>query len=322
MSRTVTLFAEFSTSSLGLGCAGLFREPSRSARRRLLAVAFDSGIRHFDVAPMYGLGLGESELGYFSRGRRGNMTIATKFGIAPSLVGRLAGAVQGPVRWSLSRRPDLSRQARERAAGPSSGRGGALLYRSTGYDAVAARRGIEASLRELATDYIDVFLLHDPQPESVRSEELCAYLDKAVTEGKIRSWGIAGETAPTKSVLALLDSAPSVVQLPYDISAPDESDASVRFGVVGPNLSKLQAHLADRAVCHHWSMDIGRDCSNSSVLAELLLRSALSDTSDGVVLYTSVREGRLREAATLADTVPAQANPDLVCFRRLVAAEL
>ena len=50
------------TSAIGFGCAGLFRIPHRKARKAMLDAAYDAGIRHFDTAPMYGLGLAEAEL--------------------------------------------------------------------------------------------------------------------------------------------------------------------------------------------------------------------------------------------------------------------
>ncbi|MDX6643271.1 MAG: D-threo-aldose 1-dehydrogenase, partial [Solirubrobacteraceae bacterium] len=69
--RAVTLpGTEFETTALGFGCAELYRAASAAERRRLLETAHSLGIRHFDVAPMYGLGLAERELGGFARGRR------------------------------------------------------------------------------------------------------------------------------------------------------------------------------------------------------------------------------------------------------------
>ena len=69
----------------------------------MLDVAYDSGIAHFDLAPIYGLGLSEREIAPFIRGRREAITLTTKFGIDPSPLGRLAGRVQRPVRTALAR---------------------------------------------------------------------------------------------------------------------------------------------------------------------------------------------------------------------------
>lgn len=55
MMRTITFpGTDVVSSALGFGCADLYREPTAVRRRRLLDVAHGAGIRHFDVAPMYG----------------------------------------------------------------------------------------------------------------------------------------------------------------------------------------------------------------------------------------------------------------------------
>jgi D-threo-aldose 1-dehydrogenase len=86
------------TSVLGFGCADLFREPDSARRRRLFEAAVDAGIRHFDAAPMYGLGLVEGELGRFAQGRRDRLVIATKFGITPAPAARALARAQAPIR--------------------------------------------------------------------------------------------------------------------------------------------------------------------------------------------------------------------------------
>ena len=89
MLRTLTFpDSELETTVLGFGCAHLYGVPRSAERLRLLDAAHDAGIRHFDVAPMYGLGLAERELGRFIRHRRDAVVVATKFGIAPTLFAR------------------------------------------------------------------------------------------------------------------------------------------------------------------------------------------------------------------------------------------
>ncbi len=48
----------------------------------------------------------------------------------------------------------------------------------------------EASLSRLATDYVDIYYLHAPDPRSPIEETLAA-LDKLLSDGKIRAWGIS-----------------------------------------------------------------------------------------------------------------------------------
>lgn len=177
------------TSAVGLGCAGLFGIPGRGGRRRLLDAAYDAGIRHFDVAPMYGLGLAEGELARFISGRRGEVTITTKFGIEPALTARAVAPFQGPARAFLARRPEVRAGLRDAGRGPDSGWLGRLIYASPGYQRRAAQLSLERSLRLLGTDFIDVFLLHDPAGELITGPaELAGYLDEQQRRGRIRCW--------------------------------------------------------------------------------------------------------------------------------------
>jgi len=57
---------------------------SRRESLALLSAAWDAGVRHFDVAPLYGHGEAERILGSFLAGRRDEATIVTKFGIEPT----------------------------------------------------------------------------------------------------------------------------------------------------------------------------------------------------------------------------------------------
>ena len=45
------------STALAFGCASLLRLPEVSEHQRLLDQAVDLGIRHFDVARLYGLGM-------------------------------------------------------------------------------------------------------------------------------------------------------------------------------------------------------------------------------------------------------------------------
>jgi aryl-alcohol dehydrogenase-like predicted oxidoreductase len=49
----------------------------------MLERAFALGITHFDVARAYGFGRAEGILGKFLRGRRDQVTVATKLGLQP-----------------------------------------------------------------------------------------------------------------------------------------------------------------------------------------------------------------------------------------------
>jgi aryl-alcohol dehydrogenase-like predicted oxidoreductase len=314
------------TSHLGFGCAGLFAAPSARQRRSILEAALASGIRHFDVAPMYGLGVAERELGRFARGRREQVVIATKFGIAATGRARAIAAVQAPARRLLAAAPTLRRRARSSAAGPASGRMGAVLYRATGLDATGARESLERSLRELGTDHVDMLLLHDPQPGDVCSDDLCGYLEEARAAGLIRTWGLAGEPEPTLRVARALPVPPPVVQLRDDILRRQPADISttfparITFGVLGASIRRLTDHVTrDEQRRRRWGEAVGSDCGDPEIVAQLLLGLAARENPDGVVLFSTTRVEHIHSAA--AASGPGGVA-DLHAFAQLVEREL
>jgi D-threo-aldose 1-dehydrogenase len=325
--RTVTLpGVGLVTSALGFGCAGLYGAPAAAERRRLLETAHSVGIRHFDVAPMYGLGLAERELGRFARSRRDELVIATKFGIAPTAIARTVARVQRPARRLLAALPALHSQARSSAAGPTAGPVGALLYRAARFDGISARASLERSLRELNTDRLDLLLLHDPQPGDVRSDDVCDYLERARGEGHIGAWGLAGEPDPTLRVASQLSVEVPLLQLKDDFLSRSLPKASYRalitFGVLGGSLRRIVAYVsADPDRRRRWGDAVGGDCADPTVTAALLLRRAASRNPDGVVLFSTIRADHLLSAVRAG--TPGKASPlNLEAFIGLIDAEL
>jgi D-threo-aldose 1-dehydrogenase len=309
---------------LGFGCATLFRAPDPAQRSRLLHAAFDAGIRHFDVAPMYGLGRAEPELGNFTRAHRSEVTIATKFGIRPTLAARCLAYAQRPVRRTFESKPAIREQARAHAAVP-----GRLLYDKSGYDANGARRSLQRSLRALKTDYVDLLLLHDPLPGSVRSDEVSSFLEDARAAGLIRSWGIAGAPETTSQVAQFFPRIP-VLQLPDDIfvqslrHAPAGS-AFITFGVISRALARIVQHVrSDESTRSRWENKIGADCSDPDVTSSLLLRSALQANSSGVVLFGATQLSHIRTAAKALEKhlSPVSNKSETGSFMSQVNAEL
>jgi aryl-alcohol dehydrogenase-like predicted oxidoreductase len=143
-------------SVLGLGCNNLGRTGTRTetveGSKKVVDAALDSGITLFDVADIYGAepGLSEDILGQCLAGRRDDVVVATKFGMD----------MRG-------------------ANGPDFGARGSRRY---------IRRAVEASLRRLRTDYIDLYQYHFPDGVTPIEETLAA-LDELVREGKVRYIG-------------------------------------------------------------------------------------------------------------------------------------
>lgn len=316
------------TSPIGFGCASLFRLSRAAQRAHLLHAAYDAGFRHFDVAPMYGLGRAEAELGRFARRHRPELTIATKFGLYATLAGRSLGHAQAPIRRVLEARPAMRDRATAHVAGPASSRLGRLLYSQGAYDAAGARKSLERSLRVLGTGYIDLLLLHDPFPGSVRSDEVSCYLEDARASGLIRSWGVAGDPGPVTEVARTFPGGVPVRQFRDDIflrspgSAPAGSGV-ITFGMLGRALPRLVNHVrAGASRRARWAAMTGSDCGDDTAAASFLLRSAFRDNPAGVVLYSTTRPARLVSAVTAWEMSRAPEDPALDAFRQLAVTEL
>jgi D-threo-aldose 1-dehydrogenase len=319
------------TSAIGFGCAGLFRIPYRKARMAVLDAAYDAGIRHYDTAPMYGLGLAEAELGAFLKRHRHDVTVTTKFGIDPTFLSRALAPLQKPARAFLAKRPAVNEGLKTAGKDPHSGTVGRLLYSAHGYHPHAAQKSLERSLRELGTDYIDVFLLHDPVGDLVADASgLADYLDEQCKIGRIRCWGVTGQPSRLVDVMEHLR-APAVVQHRDDVLDKDEArsdGARITYGALTRAVPAFRQFLArSSADSARWCERLGMDLGAESTLPRLLLTAALQRNTAGPVLFTTTRPERtVLAASAAADSVPSvtetEAFSELVATVRAASLEL
>ena len=139
------------------------------------------GVRHFDVARYYGYGESEGILGTFAKSRRAEITITTKFGIEPPRRTNALRMAMQAGRRLVQLVPAARGFLRRRAQG---------LVTGGAFSVKEARASLETSLRELGTDYIDFFLLHDYVVSENPPDELAAFLTDAAKAGKIRYFGL------------------------------------------------------------------------------------------------------------------------------------
>jgi D-threo-aldose 1-dehydrogenase len=316
--ETVSLTPTIASTRIGFGCAGLMQDVSSQRRQQVLAAAFDEGIRHFDIARMYGLGAAEGELGKFAHGRREDMIIATKFGIEAGLApGRLA-RFQGPARALIARYPRLRTYVKRRSE---------MLHRAGRYDAATARKSLETSLRELRTDYVDLFFLHGPtSPDIAYLSDTCAYLEDALQAGYLRAWGVAGEEAPCLEIMNSLPSS-TILQIRNDIldrPRPDATDLKpgITYGILSRALDLIVTHVAGSATRRErWLRAVGVDCGSSDTVATLLQRDALARNHNGVVLLSTTHPERLMALRALFEHGPDE-DLMLAAFSDRVSEEL
>ena len=154
--------SELEITSVGIGTAPIgstsrwriyWGPQSESEAIRAIDAALDLGVNWIDTAPFYGWGQAEQIVGKALRGKRDSVFVFTKCGTLPL----------GDGGW----REDLS---------PAS-----------------IRREVEASLRNLQTDYIDLYQFHDPDPHTP-IEESWAAMQTLIQEGKVRYAGLSNHT--------------------------------------------------------------------------------------------------------------------------------
>jgi aryl-alcohol dehydrogenase-like predicted oxidoreductase len=143
-------------SAVGLGCNNFGRRVDARGTRLVIDACLEHGITFLDTADIYGGG-GSSEalLGEALRGRRGQVVLATKFGM------------------------DMGEAA------PAAGPRGSGEY---------VRRAAEASLRRLQTDVIDLYWYHQPDGVTPIEETLGA-LHELVDAGIVRAIGASNFSA-------------------------------------------------------------------------------------------------------------------------------
>jgi D-threo-aldose 1-dehydrogenase len=274
------------TSVLGFGCSQLLGPKSRYEALRLLETAYESGIRHFDVARAYGSGDAEGVLGGFVGGRRDEVTITTKFGIQPLPAVANRRVLLGAARRLMKASPTVRRFL---------GRQGARMVRRGAFSVEEARQSLETSLREMRTDYVDIFLLHDCAPEDC-SPDLLDFLNSAVATGKVRTFGVGTSPENAAAIPRLAAEFASVLQFEHGALRPtvDEVDPAADRAVIThgalAGLGRLRRYLADNPdVRTRWSNDVDADCGQDPILAALLIQYAVETNGRGPVLFSSTR---------------------------------
>jgi len=141
-------------SVVGVGCNAFGARINADQTKTVVDAAIEAGVTFFDTADAYADGASEELLGRALGSRREDVIVATKFGMG------------------------------EHTAEHFGAHGGRRYV----------RRAVEASLRRLGTDYIDLYQLHRPDPITPIEETLEA-MSELVVEGKVRYLGSSNLSA-------------------------------------------------------------------------------------------------------------------------------
>lgn len=154
--------SDVTVSELGFGLwttsTGWWGDKSDEEAVAMLHAAADLGVTLFDAADTYGNGRSEEQLAKAFADRRDRVVYATKFGY------------------------DFSAASRER-------RGQSELPQN--FSPSFVRAALEASLRRLRTDCIDIYQMHNARMAQIDDDALWELLDSFKREGKIRMYGVA-----------------------------------------------------------------------------------------------------------------------------------
>ncbi len=160
---------ELMVSAVGLGCMGFSHAYGAPVERKeavkLIRQAADIGYTFFDTAEVYGTAddphQNEVLVGEAFKDCRDKVVIATKFGIHFDMESSALNKTLVP-----DSRPEV------------------------------IRASVDASLKRLGTDYIDLYYQHRTDP-AVPVEEVAGVMEDLIKEGKIRYWGLSEASEET-----------------------------------------------------------------------------------------------------------------------------
>ena len=162
---------DVSLTEIGFGAAvigNLYQETSDQEAEEAVGAAWQAGVRYFDTAPHYGLGLSERRLGQALKGLpRAEFVVSSK-------VGRL-----------LVPNPHPTGRDSEGFAVPGE------LGRERDYSRDGVLRSIDATLARMGLDRLDVVYVHDPDDHWKQAvEEATPTLADLRSQGVLRAIGV------------------------------------------------------------------------------------------------------------------------------------
>ncbi len=284
------------TTRLGFGCSSLMGATGRRESLRLLEAAYDAGIRHLDVAPMYGYGEAESCLGEFLQRHRSDVTVTTKYGIPParnSTLLRLGRRLATPMLQHLPTLKQRLAQAANTIATHNQPK--------PAFTAAQAAASLARSLAALRTGRIDLWLLHEVKAPELADEALLRFLEAQVRQGTIGSFGIgstAGQipalTAERPAYCRILQYEWSILQSPLP-NPPGASPFRIHNRALTANFRTLHAALLQHpAILQRWSRAVDGDLADPHLLSSLMLKAALVMNPSAIVLFSSKRPVHIR----------------------------
>ena len=298
---------------LGLGTTtlgNLYRAIPDDQAREVVRASWDAGIRYFDTAPHYGLGLAERRLGEALRTHpRDEYVVSTKI-----------GRVLEPVDAEGLRDDDLFDVPRDHV-------------RRWDFSADGVRRSLDDSLARLGLDRVDVLLIHDPDEHLDQAvHEAVPALARLRDEGVVRAIGVGSGTPRSLAALigtgaldlamvagryTLLDQtalhevlpaaeehgtrviAVSVFNSGVTASDSPADGATYEYGPASEEVLARARRIAE--ICAGYGVDLPQ-----AAIRFLLQHPAVTTVALGMATADEVREGTARAARPVPDELWAE----------------
>jgi D-threo-aldose 1-dehydrogenase len=292
------------TTRLGFGCGSLMGATNRRDSLKLLETAYDAGIRHFDVAPMYGYGEAETCLGDFLQRHRGQITVTTKYGIAPpkkSPIIKLGRSLAGPI---LKQLPGLKHRLAQAVNAATRN------PQRPSFTAAQAKASLDRSLLALRTDHVDLWLLHEATADDLQEDTLLHLLEAEVKRGTIGAFGIGSSADKIPGLLATHPAYCRTLQYEWSVLDATISDAPIRHsapfrihhGALTKNFRAIHKSIINnKPLCQRWSVSTNTDLGNAEALAHLMLKASLVMNPTSIILFSSKNPAHIQANVHIAD---------------------
>lgn len=286
----------FGAQYAGFGCAYITGGLEKSQGIKLLRAAFDSGVRHFDTAPLYGRGTSEDVIGEAFQSDRNKISITTKVGLPrPKATkgGEFVRAIALPIRRYL---PKVSRGLASAIYGRKD--------RPKKFSPHEVLAGLDDSLTRLKTDYVDVLLLHEATAEDI-TPELLEVLSLLKAEGRVLRTGIGSEATAIAEIDRRFPAAFDVYQRSWSIFTRNvvqyQTKKNVFHRCIMNNLERLQNEIKSSPPLarHIWNVT-GMETIDREELAMLLIGAAISANPSGLILFGTRQKARIHRYAEAA----------------------
>ena len=225
----------------GYGAANvgnLYRAITDDEAWQILDAAWESGIRYFDTAPHYGLGLSERRLGAFLATKpRDEFTVSTKVGrlLVPDPAG--AGRMDDDNDFVVP----------------------ADLKRVWDFTPDGVRRSLEESLERLGLDSVDIVYAHDPERFDLRRglDDGLPALAKLRAEGLVEAVGV-GSMSTEALRLSAASGVLDLLMVAGRFTLADQSAAETVIAECRANGVRIVAAAVFNSGLHRQALTVGR----------------------------------------------------------------